>query len=166
MAEPSQSARPPEGDESPEGDAEAGGDTKKKRSRQNFTWGQLSVLEQVFEAEPLPRQALLQELSNRLNITPRCAQVWFQNRRQKFKAMHQAMGQEPPSLKKTSSSLTTSLETLLPATYRPKPRANDESQLLKAAEAARVSQVCAWAESPRASRRRVLIASMSCVARR
>ena len=86
---------------------------KKRRSRQNFTWGQLSVLERVFETDPLPRQALLQELSNRLDITPRCVQVWFQNRRQKFKAMHQAMGQAPPSLRK-SSSYATSLEKLLP----------------------------------------------------
>ena len=96
-----------------ERDDGGGGEKKKRRSRQNFSWSQLSVLERVFETDPLPRQALLLELSNRLDITPRCVQVWFQNRRQKFKAMHQAMGQVPPTLKNASSWLT-SLETLLP----------------------------------------------------
>jgi len=86
---------------------------KKRRSRQNFSWRQISVLEQVFETDPLPRQALVAELAQRLNITPRCVQVWFQNRRQKWKNMHQAMGQDPPVLKNSSSRLT-SLEKLLP----------------------------------------------------
>lgn len=86
---------------------------KRRRSRQNFTWNQLSVLEKVFETDPLPRQALLVELSERLDITPRCVQVWFQNRRQKFKATHQANGQVPPPLK-NASVISSSLETLLP----------------------------------------------------
>ena len=94
-------------------EATAGDNKKKRRSRQNFSWSQLSVLERVFETDPLPRQALLLELSSRLDITPRCVQVWFQNRRQKFKAMHHAMGQVPPTLKNASSRLT-SLEALLP----------------------------------------------------
>ena len=101
---------PPSSEERDDG---GGGEKKKRRSRQNFSWSQLSVLERVFETDPLPRQALLLELSNRLDITPRCVQVWFQNRRQKFKAMHQAAGQVPPTLKNASSWLT-SLETLLP----------------------------------------------------
>ena len=86
---------------------------KKRRSRQNFSWRQISVLEQVFETDPLPRQALVAELAQRLSISPRCVQVWFQNRRQKWKNMHQAIGQEPPVLKNSSSRLT-SLEKLLP----------------------------------------------------
>ena len=100
-------------DDDDEGPPETAAEKKKRRSRQNFSWTQLSVLERVFETDPLPRQCLLLELSNRLDITPRCVQVWFQNRRQKFKAMHHAMGQVPPPLKNASSRLT-SLESLLP----------------------------------------------------
>ena len=102
-----------EPDDDDEGPPETAAEKKKRRSRQNFSWTQLSVLERVFETDPLPRQCLLLELSNRLDITPRCVQVWFQNRRQKFKAMHHAMGQVPPPLKNASSRLT-SLESLLP----------------------------------------------------
>ena len=104
---------------------------KRTRNRQNFSWRQLSVLEQVFETDPLPRpvraprplllpslriaarraprpgqpapifmqvllicsslwQALRIELAHRLRISPRCVQVWFQNRRQKWKTLNQA----------------------------------------------------------------------------
>mmetsp|Transcript_9897 Transcript_9897/g.24507 ORF Transcript_9897/g.24507 Transcript_9897/m.24507 type:complete len:456 (+) Transcript_9897:164-1531(+) len=69
-----------------------------KRNRQNFTWRQVSVLEQVFETDPLPWPALRVELANRLGITPRCVQVWFQNRRQKWKATQQAQGSEKITL--------------------------------------------------------------------
>ena len=117
----------------PPGEGHSGGaiEKKKRRSRQNFSWGQLSVLERVFETDPLPRQALLQELSNRLDITPRCVQVWFQNRRQKFKAMHQAMGQVPPTLKNASNWLP-SLETLLPD-LGPQPQRATTSQIRETA---------------------------------
>ena len=86
---------------------------KKRRTRSNFSWQQLSVLEKVFETDPLPRQALLLELANSLELAPRVVQVWFQNRRQKWKATHHAAGQTPPELRNTSSRMTT-LETLLP----------------------------------------------------
>ena len=35
---------------------------KKVRNRQNFVWRQVSVLEQVFETEPLPRPVSTQAL--------------------------------------------------------------------------------------------------------
>jgi TolA-binding protein len=79
---------------------------KKGRTRQNFTWRQVSILEQVFDADPRPRQALRSALANKLGIHPRCVQVWFQNRRQRYKAMHQAMGQTAPPLQSTMMSAT------------------------------------------------------------
>ena len=85
----------------------------KPRKRQDFTWSQISVLEHVFETNPLPRQALIQELSKRLSLPPRTTQVWFQNRRQKWRAMHHAWGQPAPLLK-NAANRTTSLEKLLP----------------------------------------------------
>lgn len=85
----------------------------KRRKRQDFTWSQISVLEHVFETNPLPRQALINELSKRLSLTPRTTQVWFQNRRQKWRAMHHAWGQPAPVLK-NAANRTTSLEKLLP----------------------------------------------------
>ena len=110
---------------------------KKRRSRQNFTWSQLSVLERVFETDPLPRQALLQELSYRLDVTPRCVQVWFQNRRQKFKSAHLTQGLQPPTLKNASSWLT-SLETLLPD-LGPEPQRVTASQLRESAPKVRAA---------------------------
>ena len=83
------------------------------RQRTNFSWQQLTVLERIFEIDPLPRSPLLLELSERLDLTPRCIQVWFQNRRQKHKAQYQAMGKAPPPLKNSSSRLST-LDMLLP----------------------------------------------------
>jgi len=88
---------------------------KKPRQRQNFTWRQMMLLEQVFETDPLPRQALVNEIANHLQITPRCVQVWFQNRRQKWKTMHLNMGKEPPPLKnQLRSRFETNLDQLLP----------------------------------------------------
>jgi len=86
---------------------------RQRRSRQSFTWNQLAVLQQAFETDPLPRQALLQELSNQLKITPRCAQVWFQNRRQKVKALHNSAGLAPPFLKNATSCIS-QLDSLVP----------------------------------------------------
>ena len=39
-------------DDGPEG---GGGAAEKPRHRQNFTWRQLAILEQVFDQDPLPK---------------------------------------------------------------------------------------------------------------
>jgi hypothetical protein len=44
-------------DDGPQDDADSG--AGKARTRQNFSWRQVSVLEQVFEKDPLPRQVNL-----------------------------------------------------------------------------------------------------------
>jgi len=44
-------------------------------------------------------QALRSELATKLQLSPRCVEVWFQNRRQKWKAVFHASGQKAPQLK-------------------------------------------------------------------
>jgi len=83
----------------PEAESMEGGGVKARRTRQSFSWRQVAVLEQVFEQDPLPRQALRAQLAERLGVLPRTVQVWFQNRRQKQKQIQQAMGQSPPSFR-------------------------------------------------------------------
>ena len=69
----------------------------------------------LFACGPLSElvQAIRLQLAQRLGISPRCVQVWFQNRRQKWKATQLAMGITPPALK-TNSSRLTDLNQLLP----------------------------------------------------
>jgi len=86
---------------------------KKSKPRQNFNWQQLSILEQVFETDPLPWAALRVEIAERLGITPRCVQVWFQNRRQKWKNHQQRLGHDPRANGPTLRNAPVSLETLL-----------------------------------------------------
>ena len=58
-------------------------------------------------------QDLRNQLADRLKISGRCVQVWFQNRRQKWKMQCRAMGMDPPALKHTTKRLQ-SLHQLLP----------------------------------------------------
>ena len=92
-------------------DATAG--QKRRRNRQSFNRSQVSMLEHIFVNTPMPRQALLNELSGRLDIPARSVRVWFQNRRQRWKAAHLSNGLTPPALRNAEDRLT-SLEKLLP----------------------------------------------------
>src|SRR5918911_4643341 len=53
---------------------------RRRTSRQ-----QLKVLEKAFNENPKPHAAVRQALAQKLNMTPRGVQVWFQNRRAKAK---------------------------------------------------------------------------------
>ena len=94
----------PDPDAEPEAESMEGA-VKARRTRQSFSWRQVAVLEQVFEQDPLPRQALRAQLAERLGVLPRTVQVWFQNRRQKQKQIQQAMGQSPPSFRSSNVRL-------------------------------------------------------------
>mmetsp|Transcript_11948 Transcript_11948/g.25834 ORF Transcript_11948/g.25834 Transcript_11948/m.25834 type:complete len:230 (+) Transcript_11948:41-730(+) len=86
---------------------------RRKRTRQNFKWQQIAVLEQVFETHPLPRQPLRSELAAKLGISQRCVQVWFQNRRQKVKSSRpEGAEAEGPSSARQQTSLQSSLTEL------------------------------------------------------
>ena len=101
------------GGEDGEEEGEDGAGQKRRRNRQSFSRGQVQMLEHIFTTTPMPRQALLNELSQRLDIPTRSVRVWFQNRRQRVKAMHQQQGMAPPVLRNAEDRLT-SLEKLLP----------------------------------------------------
>lgn len=45
-------------------------------------------LETVFLNDPFPTQEVRAELAEKLGTSPRCVQIWFQNRRQKWKELH------------------------------------------------------------------------------
>lgn len=58
----------------------------KRRSRQNFTPKQIEALERVFEQSThYPDWTTLTQLAKQLKLPPERAQVWFQNRRAKFR---------------------------------------------------------------------------------
>uniref|UniRef100_A0A6B2LNZ6 Homeobox domain-containing protein n=1 Tax=Arcella intermedia TaxID=1963864 RepID=A0A6B2LNZ6_9EUKA len=57
------------------------------KKRQRTTPEQLEVLEKVYEREKLPGLDLRKELAQKLSMTPRRVQVWFQNKRAKEKRM-------------------------------------------------------------------------------
>uniref|UniRef100_A0A6B2LJU6 Homeobox domain-containing protein n=1 Tax=Arcella intermedia TaxID=1963864 RepID=A0A6B2LJU6_9EUKA len=55
--------------------------SSKKRFR--TTPHQLQVLEKTYEADKMPSLALREDLAQKLGMTPRRVQVWFQNKRAK-----------------------------------------------------------------------------------
>jgi len=55
------------------------------KKRQRTTPEQLEVLEKVYEKEKLPGSDLRKDLAQKLKMTPRRVQVWFQNKRAKEK---------------------------------------------------------------------------------
>ncbi|KAI9097334.1 homeobox domain-containing protein, partial [Phlyctochytrium arcticum] len=56
---------------------------KKKRVRTTAT--QLAILQQAFMADPMPSAAVRASVAERLGMTSRSVQVWFQNKRAKLK---------------------------------------------------------------------------------
>ncbi|WUR04812.1 homeobox domain-containing protein 3 [Vairimorpha necatrix] len=60
------------------------------KHRKRTTKAQLKVLEKTFEVCPRPDSCMRKKLGDQLSMTPRCVQVWFQNRRAKHKKQQQA----------------------------------------------------------------------------
>jgi len=68
-------------------EGEKGNKDAQPKKRQRTSPEQLEILERVYEQERLPGLDLRKELAQKLKMTPRRVQVWFQNKRAKEKRM-------------------------------------------------------------------------------
>lgn len=70
---------------------------KVKPKRKRATPGQVAVLKIFYSRNPFPDTDCRQYLAEKLGMTPRSVQIWFQNQRQHDKAAGKLNGHESPT---------------------------------------------------------------------